>query len=158
MTHNHELAARAERHLILEDGEVRDRVSGAAAIELDRVTKRYVTAAGAVHAVDDVSLAVRAGTSLAITGPSGCGKSTLLGLVGGLDTPTDGRVVLGGREISKLDAWERDRLRRHEIGFVFQSDNLLPFLTAAENVNLQRSLERRRRTTAGASSCWTGWG
>ena len=124
-------------------------MSGSAAIELDRVTKRYVTAAGAVHAVDDVSLAVRAGTSLAITGPSGCGKSTLLGMVGGLDTPTDGRVVLGGREISKLDAWERDRLRRHEIGFVFQSDNLLPFLTAAENVNLQRSL-------SGAAD--DGWG
>lgn len=115
-------------------------MSGPAAVELEGVTKRYATSAGEVRAVEGVSLAVPAGTSLAITGPSGCGKSTLLGLIGGLDAPTEGRVALGGREISTLDERERDRVRRSEIGFVFQSDDLLPFLTAAENVRLQRTL------------------
>ena len=80
------------------------------------------------------------GTSLAITGPSGCGKSTLLGLIGGLEAPTAGRVVIGGRQVSSMSAGQRARLRRDELGFVFQSDNLLPFLTAVENVGLQLAL------------------
>jgi putative ABC transport system ATP-binding protein len=115
-------------------------VSTGARIELDGVTKRYETAARAVRAVDGISLDVPSGTSLAITGPSGCGKSTLLGLIGGLDAPTAGRVSLGGREISALPEGDRAGLRRHEIGHVFQSDNLLPFLTAIENVSLRLSL------------------
>ncbi|MDH5313152.1 MAG: ABC transporter ATP-binding protein [Actinomycetota bacterium] len=115
-------------------------MSAGAAVELDRVSKRYETPAGVIEAVDGVSLAVAPGASLAITGPSGCGKSTLLGLIGGLDPPTAGRVSLGGREISRLPERERDGVRRHEIGFVFQSDNLLPFLTATENVLVQCSL------------------
>jgi putative ABC transport system ATP-binding protein len=112
-----------------------------AGIELDDVTKRYETGAGVVRAVDGISLDVQPGTSLAITGPSGCGKSTLLGLIGGLDTPTTGRVSIGGREISTLPDWERTQLRRHEIGLVFQSDNLLPFLTSIENVSVQLALD-----------------
>lgn len=110
------------------------------AVELDRVSKRYETPAGVIEAVDAVSLDVAPGASLAISGPSGCGKSTLLGLIGGLDAPTAGRVSIGGREISTLPGRERDGVRRHEIGFVFQSDNLLPFLTATENVLVQCSL------------------
>ena len=109
-------------------------------IELDDVSKRYETAAGVVMAVNGISLDVQPGTSLAITGPSGCGKSTVLGLIGGLDAPTRGRVLIGGREISTLPEWRRARVRRHEIGLVFQSDGLLPFLTATENVSLQSSL------------------
>jgi putative ABC transport system ATP-binding protein len=116
-------------------------VSAGARIELEEVTKRYETAAGAVRAVDGISLDVQPGTSLAITGPSGCGKSTLLGLIGGLDTPTAGRVSIGGREISTLPEWRRAHMRRHEIGLVFQSDNLLPFLTAIENLSVQLSLD-----------------
>jgi len=116
-------------------------VSAGTSIELDEVTKRYETAAGTVRAVDGISFDVQPGTSLAITGPSGCGKSTLLGLIGGLDTPTVGRVSIGGRELSTLSERDRARVRRHEIGLVFQSDNLLPFLTATENVSLQRSLD-----------------
>ena len=116
-------------------------MSAGAAIELDDVTKRYETVAGAVRAVDGASLRVEAGTGLAITGPSGCGKSTLLGLMGGLDVPTTGRVSIGGREISTLPELELARVRRHEIGLVFQSDNLLPFLTATENVSLQLSMD-----------------
>lgn len=116
-------------------------MSAGARIELDDVTKRYETAAGVVQAVDGISLDIDPGTSLAIMGPSGCGKSTLLGLIGGLDVPTTGRVSIDGREISALPEWGRARLRRHEIGLVFQSDNLLPFLTAAENVSVQLALQ-----------------
>jgi putative ABC transport system ATP-binding protein len=111
------------------------------AIQLDSVSKHYSTPAGEVRAVDDITLTVEAGTSLAVTGPSGCGKSTLLGLIAGLEAPTNGRLELGGREISRLSDQERARLRRDELGLVFQSDNLLPFLTALENVSLQLALQ-----------------
>jgi putative ABC transport system ATP-binding protein len=116
-------------------------VSTGAHIGLDKVTKRYDTGAGVIRAVDGISLDVPTGTSLAITGPSGCGKSTLLGLIAGLDAPTAGRVSIDGREVSTLPEEERTRFRRHEIGLVFQSDNLLPFLTATENVSVQLSLD-----------------
>lgn len=115
-------------------------MSGRGGIGLYDVAKRYETPAGEIHAVESVSLEVPAGTSLAIVGPSGCGKSTLLGLIGGLDVPTAGEVRIGGREISALSSRDRDLVRRHEIGFVFQTDNLLPFLTACENVSVQSSL------------------
>lgn len=116
-------------------------MNAGAGIELDDVARRYETPAGVVRAVDGVSLDVQPGTSLAITGPSGCGKSTLLGLIGGLDAPTAGRVSIGGREISALPESARARVRRREIGLVFQSDNLLPFLTATENVSLQLNMD-----------------
>ncbi len=112
----------------------------AAAIGVDAVSMRYSTPAGPVRALDGVTLEVEPGASVAITGPSGCGKSTLLGLIGGLDTPSEGRVSLGGRELSALSEAERAGVRRREIGFVFQADNLLPFLTVVENVALQLSL------------------
>ena len=115
-------------------------MSGGASVELDNVAKRYQTTAGVVHAVEGISLDVPPGSSLAITGPSGCGKSTLLGLIAGLERPSAGRVSIGGREISSLPEAVRARVRRHELGLVFQSDNLLPFLTAIENVSLQLSL------------------
>lgn len=123
-------------------------MSDGASIELDDVTKWYVTNAGVVAAVDGISLHVRPGTSLAITGPSGCGKSTLLGLIAGLERPTAGRVSIGGREISSLPDANRARVRRHELGLVFQSDNLLPFLTATENVSLQLALHDPREGNA----------
>jgi putative ABC transport system ATP-binding protein len=110
-------------------------------IRLDSVVKHYTTPAGLVRAVDGITLEVEPGTSLAIMGPSGCGKSTLLGLIGGLEAPTSGRVSIGGHEISRLSEGERARLRREELGFVFQADNLLPFLTATENVGLQLALD-----------------
>jgi putative ABC transport system ATP-binding protein len=110
-------------------------------VELAGVTRDYATAAGVVRAVDGIDLDVPAGTSLAIRGPSGCGKSTLLGLIGGLDAPTAGSVTIDGREISALSERDRSLIRRHEIGLVFQSDNLLPFLTATENVGLQLALD-----------------
>lgn len=109
-------------------------------IRLESVSKHYRTPAGIVRAVDGVSAVVEAGSSLAITGPSGCGKSTLLGLIGGLDRPTEGRVLIGEHPISSLSDRERTRVRHDDLGFIFQSDNLLPFLTAAENVGLQLAL------------------
>jgi putative ABC transport system ATP-binding protein len=118
-------------------------VSAGARIELRDVTKRYETAAGVVRALDGITLDVEPGTGLAITGPSGCGKSTLLGMIGGLDAPTTGRVSIDGRNLSGLTERDRARVRRHEIGFVFQADNLLPFLTGAENVSLQLALDAR---------------
>ncbi|HMC07132.1 MAG TPA: ABC transporter ATP-binding protein [Solirubrobacterales bacterium] len=114
--------------------------TAAEGIRLESVSKHYSTPAGPVRAVDGITLEVEAGTSLAITGPSGCGKSTLLGLTGGLEPPTSGRVYLGGREISSLSEDGLARMRRSELGLVFQADNLLPFLTAVENVGLQLAL------------------
>jgi putative ABC transport system ATP-binding protein len=111
------------------------------AIVLDAVVKHYATPAGSVRAVDGVTLAVAPGTSIAITGSSGSGKSTLLGLIAGLEAPTSGRVSIGDEEISSLPERERARLRRRQLGLVFQSDNLHPFLSALENVGLQLALQ-----------------
>ena len=118
----------------------REGVTSSAGITLESVSKHYPTPAGVVRAVDGITLDVEGGTSLAITGPSGCGKSTLLGLIGGLEAPTAGRVVVGGQDVSSMSDRARARLRREALGFVFQSDNLLPFLTAVENVGLQLAL------------------
>jgi putative ABC transport system ATP-binding protein len=111
-----------------------------AGIRLIDVAKHYPTAAGLVRSVDGVDLEVEPGTSVAIVGPSGCGKSTLLGLVGGLEKPTRGKIWLGETELSALTETERARLRREQIGFVFQSYDLLPFLSAFENVGFQLAL------------------
>jgi putative ABC transport system ATP-binding protein len=110
------------------------------AIRLVDVAKHYRTAAGPVRSVDGIDLAVEAGTSVAVVGPSGCGKSTLLGLLGGLEAPTRGQIWLGDTELSAQSEVERARLRREEIGFVFQSYDLLPFLSAFENVGFQVAL------------------
>jgi putative ABC transport system ATP-binding protein len=112
-------------------------VSDSTGIQLLDVVKHYRTAAGVVRAVDGIDLEVEPGTGVAITGPSGCGKSTLLGLIGGLEAPSRGSVKLGDREISALPERARAAVRREQVGFLFQSDDLLPFLTAAENVALQ---------------------
>ena len=123
-------------------------MSDGVAIDVVDVVKRHTTTAGVVHALDGVSLTVGPGESLAITGPSGCGKSTLLGLIAGLDVPSEGSVSLADRAISAMTDEDRARVRRHEIGMVFQSDNLLPFLTATENVSLQLSLDDREGADA----------
>jgi putative ABC transport system ATP-binding protein len=109
-------------------------------VRLVDVAKHYRTAAGQVSSVDGIDLEVEAGTSVAIVGPSGCGKSTLLGLLGGLEEPTRGKIWIGETELSALSETERARLRREEIGFVFQSYDLLPFLSAFENVGFQLAL------------------
>jgi putative ABC transport system ATP-binding protein len=87
-----------------------------------------------------VSFTVASGSSVAITGPSGGGKSTLLGVIGGLAQPTSGRVRIGNSQISEMSERDRSDFRRGHIGFVYQADNLLPFLTLLENVGLQLAL------------------
>jgi putative ABC transport system ATP-binding protein len=115
-------------------------MSGPGGIRLEAVGRQYATPAGLVRALDGITVEIESGTSVAITGPSGCGKSTLLGLVGGLDVPSEGRVSIGDEEISSLPEPKRARLRRERFGLMFQTDNLLPFLTAVENVSVQLAL------------------
>src|SRR4051812_45456257 len=113
-------------------------------ISLKGISKHYETPGGVVHALEAVTFEVKPGVSVAITGPSGCGKSTLLALVAGLETPSAGRVVVGGVELSALSEPSRAVLRRESVGLVFQADNLLPFLTVVENVGLQLALHGAR--------------
>ena len=106
-----------------------------ALVELENVTKTYPTPGGeGLTVLDDVSLAVGGGESLAIVGPSGSGKSTLLNIIGTLDRPTSGRVLLGGQDLSHLDDEDLAAVRSRRIGFVFQLHHLLPQCTALENV------------------------
>jgi putative ABC transport system ATP-binding protein len=111
-----------------------------ASITVDSVIVEHQTASGPVRALDGVSFSVDSGSSVAITGPSGGGKSTLLAVVGGLARPTSGTVRIGDSQISQLSERDRSDFRRSHIGFVYQADNLLPFLTLLENVGLQLSL------------------
>jgi len=104
-------------------------------VVVDAVTKQY-TVGNPVTALDDVGLTLARGSYTAIMGPSGSGKSTLLNLVGGLDTPSAGRVTVDGHEVSAESEAERAAIRGTEIGFVFQTFNLMPRLTAVENVAL----------------------
>jgi putative ABC transport system ATP-binding protein len=124
-------------------------------MELQDVTKVYQQGRRVVHALRGVSLTVAAGEFVSIMGPSGSGKSTLMHLLGALDTPTSGRALFAGRDLQSLSDRERALLRRSRIGFVFQFFNLLPTLTAAENVALPlllagqgRGAGRRRALTA----------
>ncbi|MFI9576538.1 ABC transporter ATP-binding protein [Microbispora rosea] len=107
---------------------------------------------GAVHALRGVSLDVAAGELVAVMGPSGSGKSTLLNLAGGLDRPTEGSVVLEGRELRDLSQKQLAELRRRSAGYVFQDLNLIPSLTVAENVALPRELDGVRTAKAGAEA------
>jgi putative ABC transport system ATP-binding protein len=113
-----------------------------AVLELEEVTRVYGSGRAAVRALDGVSLQVAPGELVAVMGPSGSGKSTLLNLAGGLDRPTGGRVVVDGTDLGTLDGRRLAALRRRRVGYVFQDLNLLPGLTAAENVALPRELDR----------------
>ncbi|ANQ84855.1 ABC transporter ATP-binding protein [Azoarcus olearius] len=111
-------------------------------IEVDRLAKRVPVAEGQgeLHILEDVCFSVDAGESVAIVGASGSGKSTLLGLLAGLDVPAGGTVKIQGRDLFQLDEDERAALRGESVGFVFQSFQLLPALTALENVMLPLEL------------------
>ena len=102
-------------------------------VELSHVSKRY-EGKRVIYAIRDLSLRVETGEMVAVMGPSGSGKSTLLNIIGGLDSPTEGAVIIDGVDTHSLDDDGRTRLRRERIGFVFQFFNLLPTLTARENV------------------------
>ena len=121
-------------------------------IELLNVTKSYEQGRRNVTAVAGVSLTVEGGEYVTIMGPSGSGKSTLMHLMGALDTPTTGRAIFQGRDMQTMSDRERSLLRRTKIGFVFQSFNLLPTLTAAENVALPLLLDRVSRRIAVAKA------
>ena len=112
-----------------------------ALLEVREVVKDYVRGSARVRALDHVSLAIDAGQLVSIMGPSGSGKSTLLHLLGGLDSPTSGSVVADGRDLAALGDEDLTAFRRHRLGFVFQFFNLLPNLTAWENVALPRLLD-----------------
>jgi putative ABC transport system ATP-binding protein len=110
----------------------------------EHVTKVYGHGRGAVTALDDVTVGFRAGTFTAVMGPSGSGKSTLLHLLGGLDTPTSGRLHVDGHDLTLAGQTALTVLRRDRIGVVFQAYNLLPTLTVAENIRLPLALAGRR--------------
>ncbi len=123
-------------------------------IQMERVTKVFHTDEVETHALTGVHLTVFPGDFVCVAGPSGCGKTTLLSIMGLLDMPTDGNYFLNGEPVEKLSLSQRARIRNREIGFVFQSFNLIGDLTVFENVELpltyrgMRSPERRRRVEA----------
>ena len=120
-------------------------------IEIDGLVKDYRLGAEVVRALDGVDLAIQPNEYIAIMGPSGSGKSTLMNLIGCLDTPTDGHYILNGRDVSRLGDNDLAAIRNREIGFVFQTFNLLPRASALQNVELPlvyggvRAAERRKR-------------
>jgi putative ABC transport system ATP-binding protein len=122
-----------------------------APVAVENVTREYQLDGVSVPALRGVTLTVERGDYLAIVGPSGSGKSTLMHLLGGLDRPTSGQLLLGGRDVSSLSAGDLAQLRNEVIGFVFQSFHLLPRTSALDNVSLPliyrgvRRTERRRR-------------
>ncbi len=121
-------------------------------VRIEGLVKRYRQDGIAVEALAGVDLIVTQGEFLALVGPSGSGKTTLLNLIGALDRPTAGRIWIGAQELGRLTARERSRLRLHRIGFVFQEYNLIPVLSARENVEyvmlLQGVPARERRARA----------
>ncbi len=123
-------------------------------IHIEGLTKVFYTDEIETHALSGVHLTIERGEYLAMSGPSGCGKSTLLSIIGLLDTPTGGQYQLNGKQVANLNFADRSRIRNQEIGFIFQSFNLIGDLTVAENVELpltyrsgMGSAERKRRVT-----------
>jgi putative ABC transport system ATP-binding protein len=117
-------------------------------VAVTKVSKTYRLGKVSVTALGGVSLAVQAGEFLAVAGPSGSGKTTLLNLIGCLDTPTSGEITIDGEAIGRLTAGRRADLRARKLGFVFQTFNLIPVLTAWENVEYPLLLQRGRRDVA----------
>ncbi|RLG94756.1 ABC transporter ATP-binding protein [Candidatus Bathyarchaeota archaeon] len=120
----------------LEKLDAKDPSSEEYAIETENVIKKYIVGSNVITAVNGISLKVKKGEFVSIMGPSGSGKSTLLNLIGALDRPTSGRVLIDGVDISKLDDKELARLRNRKIGFVFQSYNLIARSTVKRNMEL----------------------
>jgi len=112
-----------------------------AVLRLQHVSKMYGTGPAAVHALRDIDVTVRGGELVAVMGPSGSGKSTLLTIAGSLEEPTEGAVLIGGADVSRMAGDDRARVRRRSIGFVFQDFNLLAGLSALENVALALELD-----------------
>jgi len=113
-------------------------------LRIENLTKKYGKGQNEVVAVDNISFSVSKGEFLAIVGPSGSGKSTLLHLLGGVDRPTSGKVYIDGTDIYNLSEKELSVLRRRKVGFVFQAYNLIPVLTAEENILMPLLLDNRK--------------
>src|SRR5947207_1173360 len=122
-------------------------------IHLEGIKKVFMTDEVETHALADVHLDINKAELVSIAGPSGCGKSTLLSILGLLDSPTDGTYVLNGHSVANLRAAERARIRNREVGFIFQSFNLIGDLTVFENVELpltyrgMSTADRKKRST-----------
>ena len=119
-------------------------------LKAEHLTKQVQSPEGPLTIVHDVSLDIASGESIAVIGPSGAGKSTLLALLAGLDLPSSGRVLLEGRDLTRLDEDGRALVRAQRVGFVFQSFHLIPSLTALENVMLPLELAGHRRAREAA--------
>src|ERR1700746_2130131 len=110
--------------------------AGETLIQIEELTKVFYTDEVETHALSGIHLAIRKGEYVAMSGPSGCGKSTLLSIIGLLDTASGGKYQLNGQGVENLDFGARPRIRNQEIGFIFQSFNLIGDLTVYENVEL----------------------
>lgn len=114
--------------------------NGTAALEVRNVIKTFKSDSGVVNAVDDVSFKVDSGEFVALVGPSGSGKTTMLSILAALLTPSEGQVLVDGEDLAQMNEKKRVGLRKEKIGFTFQSNNLIPYLTAAENVEFMLRL------------------
>jgi len=110
------------------------------ALEVKDVVKSFMVDGAPIYAVDKVSFQVKNGEFVALVGPSGSGKTTMLSMLAALLSPTEGQILIGGQDLSKMNERQRVVLRRERIGFTFQSNNLIPFLSAQENVELMLRL------------------
>ena len=112
-------------------------------LEAQSVTKTYEVESNIIRAVDDVSVQVCPGEFVALVGPSGSGKTTMLAMLAGLLRPTEGGILIGGEDLSTMSEATRTRFRREKVGFTFQANNLVPYLSVQENVELMLKLNRR---------------
>ena len=109
-------------------------------LEVDKLVKDYGSGRALVHAVKEATFSIEAGNLVAVVGPSGSGKTTLLSMLGGLLQPTSGSIIVNGYQVDKLSQQKRQEYRRDHIGFIFQTNSLIPFLTAKENLLLMKKI------------------
>lgn len=125
-------------------------------VELKNVSKVYKIGENEFKALDNIDLSLNKGEMIVILGPSGAGKSTLLNLIGGMDTPTNGSVIIDGENISKYNENKLSDYRAENVGFIFQFYNILPSLTVKENVDIVKDIVKNRgKHRRSIKRCWT---